>query len=161
MVHKIAIGLAALTIATACSTLNASALPGGGTLGVANSAGNGFTTVGFGRGGFGFRGGFGRGLDSSWLWLPSWIRTALWLLWLPSWVWLRSWVLWSPLLQIRVLWSPLLRIRVLWSSVLLTIEWSRPSGLNNVGEGAKSPDGRTAVGAWGRPHAVAAVARKR
>src|SRR5260370_39348193 len=60
MMRKIAIGLAAATIATASSTLTASALPGGGTLGVANSGGDGFTTVGFGRGGFG-RGGFGVG----------------------------------------------------------------------------------------------------
>ena len=65
VMHKIAIGLAALTIATACSALSASALPGGGTLGVANSGGDDFTTVGFGRAGFGGggfgRGGFGRG----------------------------------------------------------------------------------------------------
>ena len=60
MVRKIAIGLAAVTIATASLTLTASAIPGGGTLSVANSGDDGFTTVGFGRGGFG-RGGFGRG----------------------------------------------------------------------------------------------------
>jgi hypothetical protein len=39
--RKIAIGLAALTIATAGSTLTASALPGGGSLGVAQSVGHG------------------------------------------------------------------------------------------------------------------------
>src|SRR5258707_14109069 len=58
MIRKIAIGLAAVTIATASSTLTASALPGGGTLGVANSGGDGFTTVGFGRSGFWFGRGF-------------------------------------------------------------------------------------------------------
>ena len=42
MMRKIAIGLAAVTIATASSTLTASALPGGGTLGVANSGDDGF-----------------------------------------------------------------------------------------------------------------------
>ena len=47
MMRKIAIGLAAVTIATASSTLTASALPGWGTLGVANSGDDGFTTVGF------------------------------------------------------------------------------------------------------------------
>ena len=60
MMRKIAIGLAAMTIATASSTVTASALPGGGTLGFANSGGDDFTTVGFGRGGFG-GGGFGQG----------------------------------------------------------------------------------------------------
>ena len=39
--RKIAIGLAALTIATAGSTLTAPALPGGGSLGVAQSVGHG------------------------------------------------------------------------------------------------------------------------
>jgi hypothetical protein len=40
MMRKIAIGLAALTIATAGSTLTAPALPGGGSLRVAQSAGH-------------------------------------------------------------------------------------------------------------------------
>jgi hypothetical protein len=40
MMRMTAIGLAALTIATACSTLTAQALPGGGTLGVAQSVGH-------------------------------------------------------------------------------------------------------------------------
>jgi hypothetical protein len=69
MMRKIAIGLAAVTIATASSMLTASALPGGGTLGVANSGGDGLTAVGFGRGGFrgefGHRG-FGRGFGRRW-----------------------------------------------------------------------------------------------
>jgi hypothetical protein len=39
--RKVAIGLAALTIATAGSTLTAAALPGGGSLGVAQSVGHG------------------------------------------------------------------------------------------------------------------------
>ena len=41
MMRNIAIGLAALAIATAGSTLTAPALPGGGTLGVTQSVGHG------------------------------------------------------------------------------------------------------------------------
>lgn len=44
MMHKIAIGLAAVTIATAGSTLTAPALPGGDSLGVAQSVGHGDNT---------------------------------------------------------------------------------------------------------------------
>jgi hypothetical protein len=40
IMRKVAIGLAALTIATAGSTLTALALPGGGSLGVAQSVGH-------------------------------------------------------------------------------------------------------------------------
>jgi hypothetical protein len=40
IMRKVAIGLAALTIATAGSTLTAPALPGGGSLGVAQSVGH-------------------------------------------------------------------------------------------------------------------------
>jgi hypothetical protein len=73
MMRKIAIGLAAMTITIAGSTLTAPALPGGGSLGVAQSIGNGgdnidkvtFRRGGFRRGvgfrrGFAFRRGFGR-----------------------------------------------------------------------------------------------------
>ena len=88
MTRRIAIGLAAVTIVAASCTLTASAIPGGGSLGVAQSVDHGdnvdkvgfggggfgrggfggggfgrggFGGGGFGRGGFGFRGGFGRG----------------------------------------------------------------------------------------------------
>jgi hypothetical protein len=64
--RKIAIGLAALTIATAGSTLTAPALPGGGSLAVAQSVGHGdniskvfWRHRGFHRG-FVARRGFGR-----------------------------------------------------------------------------------------------------
>ena len=54
MMRKIAIGLATVTIALAGSTLMAPALPGGGSLGVAQSVGNGdnIDKVTFRRGGF-------------------------------------------------------------------------------------------------------------
>jgi hypothetical protein len=65
MMRKMAIGLATVTIAIAGSTLMAPALPGGGSLGVAQSVGNGdnidkvtFRRGGF-RGGVGFRRGVG------------------------------------------------------------------------------------------------------
>src|SRR5258707_633052 len=67
MMRKIAIGLVAAAIATAVSTLSASAIPGGGRGESAIPDGGGayvdvvrFGGGGFGRGGFG-RGGFGRG----------------------------------------------------------------------------------------------------
>src|SRR6267378_2300173 len=70
MMRKIAIGLVAAAIATAGSTLSASAIPGGGGgdggggayVDVVRFGGGGFGRGGFGRGGFGHRGfGFGRG----------------------------------------------------------------------------------------------------
>ena len=65
MMHKIAIGLAAAAIATAGSTLSASAFPGGGGGESAIHGGGGayFDAArfgGYGRGGYG-RGGYGRG----------------------------------------------------------------------------------------------------
>src|SRR5258708_33126747 len=57
MIRKIAIGLVAAAIATAGSTLSASAFRGGGGFG---HGGGGFGRGGFGGGHFG-RGGFGRG----------------------------------------------------------------------------------------------------
>src|SRR5258708_32789750 len=74
MMRKIAIGLVAAAIATAGSTLSASAIPGGGGGesaipggGRGDGGGGAYVDVvrfgggGFGRGGFG-RGGFGRGV---------------------------------------------------------------------------------------------------
>jgi hypothetical protein len=51
MVRKIAIGLAAAALVTGALTLSASALPGGGTLGAANSGGDGLTAACVSRGG--------------------------------------------------------------------------------------------------------------
>ncbi len=63
MMRKIAICLAAVTIATAGPMLTASALPSGGASSVAQSVGDvdGIAKGGFGRGGFG-RGAFGQPL---------------------------------------------------------------------------------------------------
>jgi len=66
MMHKIAIGLAAAAIATAGSTLSASAFPGGGGGESAIHGGggayfDGARFGGYGRGGYGYgRGGYGR-----------------------------------------------------------------------------------------------------